>query len=128
MDIINNQEIDQQAKKLIKYVTYSKKYYDKKKNDPEFIKKRNERQRIAYNTNEEYRQKKLDHASNNREYMTARSRYNYYKRNNKIENFEKAHPEKYKLLLEKDHSRYLISEPEPPSLSENSDQEELEAH
>tara|TARA_R110000796_G_scaffold20713_4_gene61450 strand:- start:146 stop:505 length:360 start_codon:yes stop_codon:yes gene_type:complete len=119
MDIINDQSIDQEAKKIIKYITYSKKYYDKKKNDPEFKEKRNERQRIAYNTNTEYRQKKLDVALNNREFMTARSRYNYYKRNNKLNNFEKAHPEKYKLLLEKDHSRYFISEPDQEALEEH---------
>ena len=77
----------------------NKYYHEVSKNDEEFKMKNRERARNYYH------QKGKDIKSNqyqdNKDFIKARSLYNYYKKNDNLEAFKEKHPERYELLTEK---------------------------
>ena len=85
-----------------------KKNYQNIKNNPDFKKKNCQNAKDWYkeNKNKESRTKKYQ---DNKELHKAKVNYNYYKKRNRVEEFKKKHPEKYKIL--QDH--YYIKEANP---------------
>ena len=78
---------------------YRDKYHNVKKHDETFIQKNRERATNWYN-NELNKESKKQYYQNNKELMSAKSSYNYYKRKDNIETFKTKFPEKYKLLVD----------------------------
>ncbi len=72
------------------------KYHNERKHDDEFMKQNRERSKQHYINNKD---KKHDYYDKNKEYINAKTSYNYYKRKNEIEKFKNKFPEKYKLLI-----------------------------
>tara|TARA_R100001463_G_scaffold20669_1_gene50133 strand:+ start:2559 stop:2900 length:342 start_codon:yes stop_codon:yes gene_type:complete len=70
--------------------------YQKKKDDPEFIKQNRLRAKTHYET--VYKEKKKDNYEKNKVLLQTKSLFRYYKNNDKVEAFEKKYPDKYKLL------------------------------
>ena len=71
-------------------------YHTVLKYNPEFVKKNRLNARKHY---EEKGQKKRDYYKTDKEYLSARASYRYYKRSNREELFKTRHPEKYALLV-----------------------------
>ena len=83
--------VEQYERKRMK----EKERYQRIKETDEFKIKNRERARNHYNKNKEVKkQKYLD----NRDFMNARSSYNYYKKINRVEDFKQKYPEKVELL------------------------------
>lgn len=70
--------------------------YQKKKQNPEFVKKNRERAKQHYHNNPEMKKKYYEE---NKELQQAKSSYHYYLKNNNVEKFKTKKPEKYELLL-----------------------------
>ena len=70
--------------------------YQKKKDDPEFIKQNRLRAKTHYET--VYKEKKKDNYEKNKVLLQTKPLFRYYKNNDKVEAFEKKYPDKYKLL------------------------------
>ena len=74
----------------------SKRYQELKK-DPEFVKLNRERAKLHYEKNKD---KKLRHYHDNKEFMSAKSSYHYYRRRDRLDFFKDKYPDKVKLLSE----------------------------
>ena len=93
---------DEEIKRILeihqKRLAYDRKrYHEKLKHDPEFIRKNRAR------ANEHYKnhgQKKRDKYQAHKELMNAKASYRYYLKTKRIELFKEKHAEKYKLLLD----------------------------
>tara|TARA_R100001163_G_scaffold65696_1_gene64074 strand:- start:2116 stop:2457 length:342 start_codon:yes stop_codon:yes gene_type:complete len=70
--------------------------YQKKKDNPDFILQNRLRAKAHYET--VYKEKKKDNYENNKELLQSKSLFRYYKKNGKVEAFQKKYPDKYKLL------------------------------
>ena len=69
--------------------------YQKKKQQEGFAEKNRARAKAHYEANKEI---KLTKYKDNKEILNAKSLYNYYKKNDKIDIFKDKHQEKYELL------------------------------
>ena len=90
--------------------------YQKKKENPEFVKKNRERAKQHYHKNPEMKQKYYEA---NKELQLAKSSYHYYLKNNNIEKFKTKRPERYELLLKINYFK-----DQNPSLSTTTSPEE----
>lgn len=70
--------------------------YQKKKDDPEFIIQNRLRAKAHYDT--VYKEKKKDNYEKNKELLQVKALFRYYKKNDKVEAFQKKYPDKFKLL------------------------------
>ena len=76
-----------------------KSYYHRvKKTNEEFVLKNRERAKNHYALNKD---KKLIKYRDNKEFLSARQLFHYYKRNDKVATFMEKHPQKYQLLKSK---------------------------
>jgi len=98
MDIYDDNKIKQIIKVYQKQRDRDKIKYQKKKDDPEFIKQNRERAKAHYLANKEARANKYQ---DNKEFIRCRSLHNYYKLNNRLEEFIDKYPDKCDIL--KDH-------------------------
>lgn len=74
-----------------------KERYERIKDTAEFKDQNRNRARNHYHKNKELKKEKYD---NNKEFLTARSSYYYYKNQNRIEDFKNKFPNKVKILME----------------------------
>ena len=92
----NNQEI----KKIInqynrKREREKKNYHEKLKCDSEWCEKNKKRALDYYNNNKE---QKKENYKKDKDFVNSRSMFQYYKRNNRIQEFKDKYPDKYELL------------------------------
>jgi guanylate kinase len=80
-------------KKANEYYNYHNKY----KLDSNFMQKNKERANKHYHEN---KNKSKQRYEDNKDFIKARSSYNYYKRNDKLETFKSKFPERVKILKE----------------------------
>ena len=83
--------VEQYERKRMK----EKERYQRIKETDEFKIQNRERARNHYNKNKEVKKQKY---IDNRDFMNARSSYNYYKKINRVEDFKQKYPEKVELL------------------------------
>tara|TARA_R110002012_G_scaffold258263_1_gene438693 strand:+ start:414 stop:716 length:303 start_codon:yes stop_codon:yes gene_type:complete len=76
--------------------------YQKIKDNEDFKIKNRTRAKNHYHDNKE---KKQNFYNENKEYINARSSYNYYKKKDRIDDFKSKYQSKYELLIEK---KYII--------------------
>ena len=74
-------------------------YHNVTKNKEEFKLKNRQRAKDHYANG--YKEKKKENYENNKEFQQAKSLFNYYKKNDKIDKFKEKHEPKYKILLDK---------------------------
>jgi len=74
-------------------------YHNVTKNKEEFKLKNRQRAKDHYANG--YKDKKKLNYENNKEFQQAKSLYNYYKKNDKIDKFKEKHESKYQMLLDK---------------------------
>jgi hypothetical protein len=84
--------IENYKKKRDREKTY---YHNVKKIDEEFIKKNRERATKHYAENKD---KKLEKYQQNKEFLSARQLFYYYRKNKSVEDFQSKHPDKYTML------------------------------
>jgi len=77
----------------------NKYYHEVKKHDEEFKAKNRERAKNHYH--KVGKDMKCNQYQNNKEFVKARSLYNYYNKNNNLEKFKEKHQEKCKILAER---------------------------
>lgn len=70
--------------------------YQRKKDDPEFIKQNRLRAKAHYDT--VYKAKKKQNYEDNKEILQIKCLFRYYKKNDKVEAFKTKYPGKYKIL------------------------------
>lgn len=70
--------------------------YEKKKLNPDFVKKNRERAKKHYHENKE---KRVNNYQLNKELQQAKSSYHYYNKKNNIDKFKERYPERYNLLI-----------------------------
>ena len=104
MNELSDAEIERIVAAYKKKREYDKAKYQKKKDDPEFIKQNRERAARHYEKNAGARKAIYQ---KDKEYYTAKSSYNYYKRTNNLSVFKDKHKEKYDLLVER---KYITSD------------------
>lgn len=95
-EIYNDEKINKIIELYKKNRQRDKIKYQKKKDDPEFIKQNRLRAKTHYET--VYKEKKKDNYEKNKVLLQTKSLFRYYKKNDKVDVFEKKYPEKYKLL------------------------------
>ena len=98
MNELSDDEIEKIIGMYKKKRDYDNQKYQEKKDDPEFIKKNRERARKYYENN---KKKKYEAYKLDKEYYSARSTYNYYKKSDRLSLFKDKHKEKYDLLVER---------------------------
>lgn len=69
--------------------------YEKVKDSEEFKMKNREKAKLWYDNNKEKRAKKYQ---DNKDFMSAKNTYYYYKRTDQIDKFKQKHPQKYDIL------------------------------
>ena len=67
------------------------------KNDPDFIKLNRERAKQHY---QKHKDKKLKYYHDNKEFMSAKCSYHYYRKSDRVDYFKEKYPEKVKVLTE----------------------------
>jgi len=77
----------------------NKYYHEVSKHDEEFKAKNRERAKNHYHN--KGKEMKSDQYQDNKEFVKARSLYNYYKKRDKLDTFKEKHEEKCKILEEK---------------------------
>ena len=96
---MSNSYTDEELKKIISNYKKSKekdrKKYEKKKDDPNFMRK-NRNRALAYHEKHKD-ERKLQYASN-KPFNSAKSLYNYYVKHERSEEFIKKHPDKVIIL------------------------------
>ena len=95
MDEITIQKAIEQYKKKKANEYYN--YHNKYKVDESFMQKNKERANKHYHANKDKNKLKYE---NNKELVKARSSYNYYKRNDKLDTFISKFPDRVKILKE----------------------------
>ena len=73
------------------------KRYEVLKDDPDFIRVNRERAKQHYQKNKD---KKLKYYQDNKEFMSAKSSYHYYRRLDRVDFFKEKYPEKVEVLTE----------------------------
>ena len=91
---------DEQINKILsdykKKQQREKDYYHKvAKHDDDFKLKNRARAKAHYEKNKEVKKEKY---KNNTDFLKAKSLYNYYKKNERVEDFKTKHSEKYDLI------------------------------
>ena len=100
-----NEEINIMMKKYTETKKTQRDYYHNvRKHNEEFKNKNKERATKYYNDNKEKSREKY---IKDKEFISSRNLYNYYRKNNKVDVFEKNHKVKYDLLV----SRNVITSP-----------------
>lgn len=89
------QKIIEQFKKKKANEYYN--YHNKYKLDEKYMIKNKQRAKEHYDNNKE---KRANEYSRNKEFLKARSSYNYYKKTNNLDKFQKKFPDRVKLLKE----------------------------
>lgn len=84
-----------------KRIRENKYYHEVTKNKEEFKIKNRQRAKTHYQNG--YKEKRKINYENNKQLLSSKSLYNYYKRNHKLDIFKEKHKDKYDLLLEKDY-------------------------
>jgi hypothetical protein len=74
-------------------------YHEVSKYDEEFKKKNRERAKNHYH--KKGKEMKCNQYQNNKEFVKARSLYNYYKKKDNLDKFKEKHEDKCKILIEK---------------------------
>jgi len=97
-DHIKETILDKEAQKKLANLKRVKARYQRIKDDPDFKAYNRAAQKKAYDTNPEYRQKKIDDYYNNKKLHNDRSLYNWWKRRGRLNEFIEKHPDKYKYL------------------------------
>lgn len=77
----------------------NKYYHEVSKHDEEFKKKNRERAKNHYHS--KGKEMKGNQYQDNKEFIKARSLYNYYKKKDNIDTFKEKHQEKCKILAER---------------------------
>tara|TARA_S200002703_G_scaffold32419_1_gene28280 strand:+ start:3344 stop:3655 length:312 start_codon:yes stop_codon:yes gene_type:complete len=77
----------------------NKYYHEVSKHDEEFKMKNRERAKNHYHT--KGKKMKGNQYQDNKEFVKARSLYNYYKKKDNLDTFKEKHEEKCKILIEK---------------------------
>jgi len=77
----------------------NKYYHEVSKHNEEFKKKNRERAKNHYHS--KGKEMKCNQYQDNKEFVKARSLYNYYKKRDKIDTFKEKHDDKCKILIEK---------------------------
>ena len=77
----------------------NKYYHEVSKHNEEFKKKNRERAKNHYHS--KGKDMKSNQYQENKEFVKARSLYNYYKKRDKIDTFKEKHDDKCKILIEK---------------------------
>ena len=98
MDIYDNDKIKQIIKVYQRQRDRDKAKYQMRKESPEFVKQNRDRAKAHYTANKEARASKYQ---DNKDFMRCRSLHNYYKLNNRLDEFIDKYPDKCALL--KDH-------------------------
>jgi len=96
---LTDEEIKQIIRKYERRVITDREKYQKKKDDPEFIKQNRERASEYYYANKD---KKLQEYQDNKALYQAKNLLRYWKQHNKdLTQIESKHPEKYKILKDR---------------------------
>ncbi len=96
---LTDEEIKQIIRKYERRVITDREKYQKKKDDPEFIKQNRERASEYYYANKD---KKLQEYQDNKALYQAKNILRYWKQHNKdLTQIESKHPEKYKILKDR---------------------------
>ena len=77
----------------------NKYYHEVKKHDEEFKAKNRERAKNHYHS--KGKDMKSNQYQDNKEFVKARSLYNYYKKRDNLDTFKEKHDDKCKILIEK---------------------------
>ena len=92
-------EIKQLIRRYERRVITEREKYQKKKDDPEFIKQNRERASTYYYANKD---KKLQQYQDDKVFYQAKNLLRYWQKNNKdISQIEHKHPDKYQILKER---------------------------
>ena len=110
-DHINNIELDKEAQRKLANLKRVKARYQRIKDDPDFKAYNRAAQKKAYDTNPEYRQKKIDDYYKNKKLHNYRSLYNWWKRRGRLNEFIEKHPDKYEYLCSVNDRYRVKSEP-----------------
>ena len=73
-------------------------YHAVKKTDENFIQKNRERAKAHYSNNKHVKKEKYEA---DKDYLRAKSLYNYYKKQGTLEKFSEKHPEKDKMIKQR---------------------------
>jgi len=96
---LTDEEIKQIIRKYERRIITDREKYQKKKDDPEFIKQNRERASEYYYANKD---KKLQEYQDNKALYQAKNLLRYWKQHNKdLTQIESKHPEKYKILKDR---------------------------
>jgi len=96
---LTDEEIKQIIRKYERRIITDREKYQKKKDDPEFIKQNRERASEYYYANKD---KKLQEYQDNKALYQAKNLLRYWKQHNKdLTQIEAKHPEKYKILKDR---------------------------
>jgi len=96
---LTDEEIKQIIRKYERRVITDREKYQKKKDDPEFIKQNRERASAYYYENKD---KKLQEYQDNKALYQAKNLLRYWKQHNKdLTQIESKHPANYKILKDK---------------------------
>ena len=91
-----------------KRIRENKYYHEVSKNKEEFKIKNRERAKLHYQNG--YKEKRKINYENNKQLLSSKSLYNYYKRNDKIDIFKNKHKDKYDMLIEKNYIKDYIKD------------------
>tara|TARA_R110002012_G_scaffold11086_1_gene49771 strand:+ start:7770 stop:8099 length:330 start_codon:yes stop_codon:yes gene_type:complete len=103
MDNINFDLNEEQIQKILttyknKRIRENKYYHEVSKNCVEFCEKNRQRAKAHYDKTG--KDKKKEKYESNKDLLKAKSLYNYYKKNNKIDKFIENKPNEYQLLVD----------------------------
>jgi hypothetical protein len=100
---LNDEQIEKIIKSYKQKMVREKKYYHEvQKNDENYKVKNRERANNFYHDDKNgYRQKKLQNYQDDKEFITVKSSYYYYKRKDNLDKFKDKYPEKYQLLIDR---------------------------
>ena len=96
---LTDEEIKQIIRRYERRIITEREKYQKKKDDPEFIKQNRERASDYYEKNKDKVKQKYEE---NKEFYKAKNLLRYWQNHNKdLSQIEHLHPEKYKLLKDR---------------------------
>tara|TARA_R110001592_G_scaffold18271_3_gene76071 strand:- start:9296 stop:9637 length:342 start_codon:yes stop_codon:yes gene_type:complete len=95
-DIYDNAQIEKICHLYTKRCERDRVKYQRKKDDPEFIKQNRLRAKAHYETI--YKEKKKQNYENNKQLLQIKSLFRYYKKNDRVEAFKTKYPERYQIL------------------------------
>tara|TARA_R110001592_G_scaffold92299_1_gene269261 strand:+ start:445 stop:789 length:345 start_codon:yes stop_codon:yes gene_type:complete len=95
-DIYDTEKIEKIITLYKKSKARDKAKYEKKKADPDFVSSNRARAKAHYEANKEV---KATEYKNNKEYLKNKSLFNYYRSNDRIDEFREKYPEKCECLI-----------------------------